>query len=171
MGSRQLRATIATITVMLALTVAWVTTPASTRLPSGELLAAHEDLPVLTGDVTPEIRELAALVVDTARRHGVPVVATELEIRFVDRVEPGEFIAGRTDGRLILVGRNVARPDLTLLHEISHAVVGLEHGHGEPWRTVYVSAVGELFGERRAERELRRIRWVYDKSYLDHDLP
>jgi hypothetical protein len=50
-------------------------------------------------------------------------------------------------------------------------VVGLEHGHGEPWLTVYVSAVGELFGERRAERELRRIRWVYDKSYLDHDLP
>jgi hypothetical protein len=97
----------------------------------------------------------------------LPVVATELEIRFVDRVEPGEFIAGRTDGRRILVGRNVARPDLTLLHEISHAVVGVEHGHGEPWRSVYVYAVSERFGDRRGERELRRIRWVYDKSYLD----
>jgi hypothetical protein len=141
MGSHQLRATIAATTVMLALIVAWVAPPAPTQLRSGELLAAHEDLPVLTGDVTPEVREQAALVVDIARQHGVPVVATELEIQFVDRVEPGEFIAGRTDGRRILIGRNVARPDLTLIHEISHAVVGLEHGHGEPWRSVYVSNI------------------------------
>jgi hypothetical protein len=52
MGSRQLRETITAVTVMLrAMVVAWVATPASTQLGSGPLLAAHEDVAVLTGDV------------------------------------------------------------------------------------------------------------------------
>jgi hypothetical protein len=85
----------------------------------------------------------------------------------VDRVEPGEFLAGRTDGRLTLVGRNVAPTDLALLHEVAHPVVGLEHGHGEPWRSVDVAAVRERFGDRSGERELRRSHWVYDTSYPD----
>lgn len=172
MGRRQLRRAIAAITVMLSsLSVAWVAAETSTQPRADELPVDHEDVPVLTGDVTPEIRELAAAVVDAARFHEVPVVATELEIRFVDRVEPDAFVGGRTDGEQILVGRNVARPDLTLLHEISHAVVGIEYGHGEPWRSVYVTSVSEVFGDRRAERELRRIEWVYDKSYLDSHEP
>jgi hypothetical protein len=165
MGRRQLRTTIAAVAVMLSsLVFAWAAAPASTEHRADELPAAHEDVLVLTGDVTPEIRELAVVVVDAARFHEVRVVATELEIRFVDRVESDGFVGGRTNGERILVGRNVARPDLTLLHELSHAVVGIEYGHGEPWRSVYVTAVSELFGDRRAERELRRIEWVYDKS-------
>lgn len=98
------------------------------------------------------------------------IAPTELEFRFVDRVEAQGFVGGRTDGRLIVVGRNVALPERTLLHEIAHTVVGIEFGHGEPWRTVYITAFRHEFGERRADRELRRLCWVYDKSYLD-DVP
>jgi hypothetical protein len=122
---------------------------------------------VLYGEVSPETRWLAELVVGAAARHRIPIVATELEIRFVDRIEPDGFLGGRTDGRLILVGRNVARPERTLLHELAHAAVGLQHGHDEPWRRVYLTAFAWAQGERAAERELRRLRWVYDKSYLD----
>jgi hypothetical protein len=77
------------------------------------------------------------------------------------------LLGGRTDGRLILVGRNVALPERTLLHELAHAAVGVESGHGEPWRRVYLAAFRDVFGDRQAERELRRLRWVYDKSYFD----
>jgi hypothetical protein len=121
----------------------------------------------LTGEVTPEARRLLAVVVRAAQDQGVEIAADELEIRFVDRVEPEGFLGGRTDGRLILVGRNVALPERTILHELAHAVVGLEFGHGEPWRSVYITAFRDEFGARKAERELRRLRWVYDKSYLD----
>jgi hypothetical protein len=64
------------------------------------------------------------------------------------------------------LGRNVADPDRVVIHEVTHALVGTCHGHGEPWRTVYLSAIRRKFGQDAAERELARIRWVYDKSYL-----
>lgn len=121
----------------------------------------------LSGDVTPEVRRLVTVVVRAADEHGVEVATSELEFRFVDRVEADGLVGGRTDGRRILVGRNVAMSERTLLHEIAHAVVGVEFGHGEPWRSVYITAFRDEFGDHRAERELRRIRWVYDKSYLD----
>lgn len=125
----------------------------------------------LSGDVTPEVRRLATVVLHAANEHGVDTRPTELEFRFVDRVEDERLVGGRTDGRLILVGRNVALPERTLLHEITHAVAGVELGHGEPWRSVYITAFRDEFGDRKAERELRRIRWVYDKSYLDTTPP
>lgn len=121
----------------------------------------------LGGDVTPEVRRLASAVVRAAHEHGEKIAPTDLEIRFVDRVEAEGFLGGWTDGRVILVGRNVALPERTLLHEIAHAAVGVDVGHGEPWRTVYITAFRNELGERKAERELRRLRWVYDKSYLD----
>ncbi len=185
MDSHTLRLTIAGTAVLLStLLVAWLHDPtpspqvasppsqqvASLPEPASDPLVSDGPL-VLSGDVTAEVRELATVVVDAARHHGVPVVADELEIRFVDRIDPGSFVAGRTDGDRIVVGRNVAEPERTLLHELAHAVVGIEHGHREPWRSVYVTAVGEVFGERRAEREMRRIRWVYDKSYLESSDP
>jgi hypothetical protein len=134
--------------------------------PSSHRSAGESPL-VLTGEVTPEVRRLLAIVVRAAQEHGVETATAELEIRFVDRVEAEGFLGGRTDGRLILVGRNVALPQRTLLHEIAHALVGVEFGHGEPWRSVYITAFQDVFGERKAEHELRRLRWVYDKSYLD----
>jgi hypothetical protein len=121
----------------------------------------------LTGEVPPEVRRLVPVVLRAAHEHGVEIATTELEIRFVDRVQTEGFLGGRTDGRLILVGRNVARPERTLLHELAHAVVGVEFGHGDRWRRVYLTAFRDVFGDRDAERELRRLRWVYDKSYLD----
>lgn len=127
-----------------------------------------EDRPIeLSGDVTPDVRRLAAVVIRAAHEQGEKIAPTDLEIRFVDRVEAKSLHGGWTDGRVILVGRNVALPERTLLHEIAHAAVGVEAGHGEPWRSVYISAFRNEFGERRAERELRRLCWVYDKSYLD----
>lgn len=145
---------------------------------SGHLPSSHDhvqipdqrpapDEIVLTGDVDAEAHRLAALVLDAAVRHDVLVERAEFEVRYVDRIEQDGFLAGETDGHEIVIGRNVAEPDRVLLHELAHAVVGIEHGHGEPWRSVYVTAVCEAFGERRARRELRRIEWVYDKSYLD----
>jgi hypothetical protein len=121
----------------------------------------------LGGDVTPEVRRLASVVVRAAHEHGEKIAPTELEIRFVDRVEAEGFPGGWADGRLILVGRNMALPERTLLHEIAHAAVGVDVGHGEPWRSVYITAFRNEFGERKAERELRRLCWVNDKSYLD----
>lgn len=177
MDSRTLRTTIAGVTVlvsMLLLTGSNDTSPSPQEALAPEPSAARavsDDALVLTGDVTPEVRELASVVVDAARRHGVPVITDELEIRFTARIEQDSLLAGRTDGELIIVGCNVAEPERTLLHELAHAVVGVEHGHREPWRSVYVTAVGEVFGERKAERELRRIRWVYDKSYLESSDP
>lgn len=123
--------------------------------------------PTLTGDVTAAERELLQIVVAAAVRHDVPVAARELELRFVDRVGDGGLLGGVTDGELVLLGRNLAEPELFLLHEFAHAVVGIDHGHDEPWRSVYLTAVREVYGDRKAERELRRIRWIYDKSYLD----
>jgi hypothetical protein len=130
------------------------------QTPASEVL-------VLTGDVDARTRQLAAMVVEAARRHGLPVGRLELEIRSVDRVEHGTLLAGRTDGRLIHVGRNVALPDRTLLHEFAHAVVGLEDGHGQLWRRVYLTAVEDAFDRRMVASERRRIEWVYDRSYLD----
>jgi hypothetical protein len=127
------------------------------------------DRVVLSGDVDAEAHRLAALVLDAAISQDVPVVRTDFEVRYVDQIEKGAFIAGETDGHVIVLGRNVAEHDLFLLHELAHAVVGIDHGHGEPWRSVYVASVCEALGERRARRELRRIEWVYDKSYLDAD--
>jgi hypothetical protein len=134
---------------------------ASSHQPGGD------DPIALTGDVTPEVRRLVTVVVRAAGEHGVEIAPSQLEFRFVDRVEVEGLVGGRTDGRLILVGRNVALPERTLLHEIAHAAVGVEFDHGEPWRSVYITAFRDEFGDQRAERELRRIRWVYDKSYLD----
>lgn len=122
---------------------------------------------VLTGDVDARTRELAGSVVEAARRHGLPVRPLELEIRSVERVDPGSLLGGRTDGRLIHVGRNVALPDRTLLHEFAHAVVGLEDGHGQLWRRVYLTAIEDAFDRRMVASERRRIEWVYDRSYLD----
>jgi hypothetical protein len=132
---------------------------------SGELPAPDEI--VLTGDVDAEAHRLAGLVLDAAVRHDVPVVRAEFEVQYVDRIEERTLLVGKTDGHVIVIGRNVAEPDRVLLHELAHGVVGIHHGHGEPWRSVYLTAVCEAFGERRARRELRRIEWVYDKSYLD----
>jgi hypothetical protein len=123
--------------------------------------------PMLWGDVTDVERELLAVVVGAAEHHDVHVVVGELELRFVDRVGEGGLLGGLTDGEVVLIGRNLAEPELFLLHEFAHAVVGIDHGHEEPWRSVYLTAVREVYGDRRAERELRRIRWIYDKSYLD----
>jgi hypothetical protein len=172
MKDHTLRRTIAGITVLLStLTAAWVATTASTERSSDDLPEAHDDVPVLTGDVTPEVRKLVAVVVDAARQHGVPLATQQLEINSVDRVEPASLVGGRTDGKRIVVGCNVASPQRTLLHEVAHAAVGIQYEHGEPWRSVYITAFSEVFGERRAERELRRVEWVYDKSYLETRTP
>jgi hypothetical protein len=135
-------------------------TLADPRTPASEVL-------VLTGDADARAHQLAAMVVDAARRHGLPVRRLELEIRSVDRVEHDTLLGGRTDGRLIHVGRNVALPDRTLLHEMAHAVVGLEDGHGQLWRRVYLTAIEDAFDLRMVASERRRIEWVYDRSYLD----
>jgi hypothetical protein len=124
---------------------------------------------VLTGEATPEVRHLVSVVVRAAQGRDVAVVPAEIDIRFIDRVDSDRAVGGWTDGVVVLVGANGALPKRTLLHELTHAVVGVEIGHDEPWRSVYIAAVGDVFGDRMAERELRRIRWVYDKSYLVAD--
>jgi hypothetical protein len=163
------------IVPLLAATSIWLVAsgpPLDGPPPSGhEHATIAEPLPapeviVLTGDVDAEAHRLAALVLDAATGHDVPVVRADFEVQYVDRIEKDPYLGGVTDGHVIVIGRNVAEPDLIMLHELSHAVVGVRHGHGEPWRSVYVTAVCDAFGERRARRELRRIEWVYDKSYL-----
>lgn len=172
MDSRMLHVVVAGAVALLgAVSAAWLGEGAPAPVSATEPAAEYGDALALTGEVTPRTRELAAAVVDAARRHGVPLATEEVEITFVDRIDPDAYIAGRTDGRQIVVGCNVAEPERTLLHELAHAVVGIEHGHDGPWRSVYVTAVSEAFGDRSAQRELRRIRWVYDKSYLDRHIP
>ena len=162
MRPNRLAAATAGITALL------ITTLTVAALGATSSTGSTDDGPLqLSGDVTPEVRRLVSVVVRAADEHDVEIAPSELEFRFVDRVEAQGLVGGRTDGRHILVGRNVALPERTLLHEIAHAVVGVEFGHGEPWRSVYITAFRDEFGDRRAERELRRIRWVYDKSYLD----
>jgi hypothetical protein len=159
------------IATLLTVTGIWLT--AFTPPPIGRLPNLHDapvpapDVIVLTGDVDAEAHRLAGLVLDAAISHEVPVQRAHLEVQYVDRIDEDAFLGGRTDGQVIVIGRNVAEPDRVLLHELAHAVVGVHHGHGEPWRSVYLTAVRDAFGERRARRELRRIEWVYDKSYLD----
>jgi hypothetical protein len=163
------------IATLLTMTGIWLTvfTPSlDGHLPSSRDAPfpgqpSAPDVIVLTGDVDAEAHRLAALVLDAALEHDVSVERADFEVQYVDRIDEHSFLGGETDGRVIVIGRNVAEPDRVLLHELAHAVVGLHHGHGGPWRSVYVTAVCEAFGERRARRELRRIEWVYDKSYLD----
>jgi hypothetical protein len=163
----------ATLLTVTAISLTVFTPPLEGPLPSshdhapipGQLPAP--DTIVLTGDVDAEAHRLAALVLDAALEHDVSVERADFEVQYVDRIDEDSFLGGETDGRVIVIGRNVAEPDRVLLHELAHAVVGIHHGHGEPWRSVYVTAVCEAFGERRARRELRRIEWMYDKSYLD----
>jgi hypothetical protein len=164
------------IATLLMVAGLWLTVfplPLSDHLPS-----SHDHIPipeqrpvpdkiVLRGDVDAEAHRLAALVLDAAIRHDVAIERADFEVQYVDRIEEGTFLGGKTDGQVIVIGRNVAEPDRVLLHELAHAVVGIRHGHDEPWRSVYVTAVCKAFGERRARRELRRVEWVYDKSYLD----
>jgi hypothetical protein len=130
------------------------------KTPASEVL-------VLTGDVDVRSRQLAAIVVEAARRHQLPLRRLELEIRYVDRVGSDTPLDGRTDGRTIVVGRNVALPDRTLVHEFAHVLVGLEDAHGDLWRRVYLSAIEDAFDRRMRDSEQRRIEWVYDRSYLD----
>jgi hypothetical protein len=159
------------IVTLLTVTGCWLTAftpPFIGRLPNGhDAPRPAPDVIVLTGDVDAEAHRLAGVVLDAATRHEVPVERADFEVQYVDRIDEDSFLGGRTDGHVIVIGRNVAEPDRVLLHELAHAVVGVHHGHGEPWRRVYVTAVCDAFGERRARRELRRIEWVYDKSYLD----
>ncbi len=169
MGHHRLRSASVGLIVLLGTCLTAAALASSTRTMSGQ--QGEMETLVLTGDVTAEVVRLATLVVDAAREHDVPVANSEFEVRFVDRVEADGFVGGRTDGETIVIGSNVAHPERTLLHEFAHAVVGIEHGHDEPWRSVYLSAVREAFGERAAERELRRIEWVYDKSYLETGSP
>jgi hypothetical protein len=133
--------------------------------PIFEQLSAPDAI-VLTGEADAQARHLAAIVL-AAAAHDVPVERADFEVQYVDRIDKDTFLGGQTDGHVIVIGRNVAEPDRVMLHELAHAVVGVHHGHDDPWRRVYVTAVCEAFGERRARRELRRIEWVYDKSYLD----
>jgi hypothetical protein len=143
---------------------AWSWSPDPTlvggQTPASEVL-------ILTGDVDVRSRQLAAIVVEAARRHQLPLRRLELEIRYVDRVGSDTPLDGRTDGRTIVVGRNVALPDRTLVHEFAHVLVGLEDAHGDLWRRVYLSAVEDAFDRRMRDSEQRRIEWVYDRSYLD----
>jgi hypothetical protein len=148
------------------LTAAAASTSAADRAEVDRHLPASDVL-VLTGDVDERARELATFVVEAARQHEILVTRREVEIRSVERVEPGTLLGGQTDGRLILVGRNVALPDRTLVHELAHVVVGLGHDHhGQQWRRVYLSAIADAFDERMVASEERRLRWVYDRSYL-----
>jgi hypothetical protein len=169
MGHLELRSASVGLMVLLGtcLTAAALASPS--RTASGQ--QGEVETLVLTGDLTAEVARLATLVVDVARERDVPIANSELDVQFVDRIEQVGFVGGRTDGRTILIGANVAHTERTLLHEFAHAVVGIEHGHDEPWRSVYLSALRVALGERAAERELRRIEWVYDKSYLETGPP
>jgi hypothetical protein len=162
-----LRSTLASVVLVGSLLTGAASTSAADRAQVDPRLPASDVL-VLTGDVDERARQLATFVVEAARRHDIPVTRREVEIRSVERVRPGTLLGGQTDGRLILVGRNVALPDRTLVHELAHAVVGLGHDHhGQRWRRVYLSAMADAFDERMAARERRRLAWVYDRSYLD----
>ena len=165
MGHHRLRPASVGLILLLGICLTAAPLASPPRTVSGQ--QSETETLVLTGDVTAEVAQLATLVTDAAREHGVPIANLRFEVRFVDHIEADGFVGGRTDGETILIGCNVAHPERTLLHEFAHAVVGIEHGHDEPWRSVYLSAVREAFGERAAERELRRIEWVYDKSYLE----
>jgi hypothetical protein len=161
---------LATIPAAVAVVLTTLLTVAAFGASSAPRAAAVGPIE-LTGADGPEVRQLTATVVDAARAQGVPIAANELEVVFVDRVAADGYLGGWTDGRLVLVGRNVALPERTLLHEVAHAVVGVEVGHDEPWRSVYISAFRDVFGGRAAERELRRIRWVYDGEHGDSESP
>jgi hypothetical protein len=143
---------------------AWSWSPDPTLV--GAETPASEVL-LLTGEVDLRTRQLAAIVVEAARRHELPVRRNEVEIRYVDRVGSDTPLDGRTDGRLIVVGRNVALPERTLVHEFAHVVVGLQDAHGDLWRRVYLTAIEDAFGQRMLDSERRRIAWVYDRSYLE----
>jgi hypothetical protein len=134
--------------------------PVGAETPASEVL-------VLTGDVDVRTRQLAAIVVEAARRHDLPLGRLEVDVREVDRVGAGTPLDGRTDGRSIVVGRNVALPDRALVHEFAHVVVGLEDAHGDLWRRVYLTAIEAAFDREMRASEQRRIEWVYDRTYLD----
>jgi hypothetical protein len=64
----------------------------------------------------------------------------------------------------------IAMPSRTLLHEVAYALTPGD-GHGERFREVYLAAMAEVYGPPTAEREARRLAWVYDRCYLDGTCP
>lgn len=112
------------------------------------------------------VRAAVDAVRESARAHGLDD-SRPLSIRIVDRV-PGhedEMVGGWQVDDIAYVRVSVGSPMRTLLHESAHAFTSYEHD--EAWRAVYLDAVEQVMGADWREREEGRIRWVYDKCYLD----
>jgi hypothetical protein len=121
----------------------------------------------LTGDADLEVRRSLRWVLEAARDHGVPVACGTVDVRFVDRIDGDPLMGGWTDGCRVLVREHIARRERYVLHELAHAIVGVDDGHGTRWRRVYLTTIRRVADDHQVALEARRLRWVYDRSHAD----
>lgn len=121
----------------------------------------------LIGDADLEVRRSLRWVLEAARDHGVPVACGTVDVRFVDRIDGDPLLAGWTDGCSVLVREHIARRERYVLHELAHAIVGVDDGHGTRWRRVYLTTIRRVSDDHQVALEARRLRWVYDRSHAD----
>jgi hypothetical protein len=121
----------------------------------------------LTGDADLEVRRSLRWVLEAARDHGVPVACGTVDVRFVDRIDGDPLLGGWTDGCRVLVREHIARRERYVLHELAHAIVGVDDGHGTRWRRVYLTTIRRVADDHQVALEARRLRWVYDRSHAD----
>jgi hypothetical protein len=142
-------------------------TARAARVGAGGASAAEVEVRLSTDG--PTVAELVAAVREHARpTPGADPTAPVTVVLTGDLAEQtgGDhaLLGGLQRGRYAWVRSDVASPERTLVHEVAHVLTDGD-GHGLAWRAVYLGAVEQLFGERRAERERRRIAWVHDRCY------
>jgi hypothetical protein len=118
-------------------------------------------------DLVRAVRSAAVGVHGTLPERDLEVVLTTRLPEDAD--EPG--LTGWQRGSTVWVRlEGNATPTTTLLHELAHAVTP-GGGHGETFREVYLTAVTEVLDLQTAEKEARRLAWVYDRCYQDDACP
>jgi hypothetical protein len=155
---------------LVLLTVA-LTSPSTAPAAAGDAAGnARAEVEVRLSTAGPTLAELVATAREHARRTPgadptapVTIVLTgDLAQEVGDDDRP--LLGGLQRGRYAWVRTDVAWSERALLHEVAHVLTDGD-GHGPAWRAVYLGAVEQLFGERRAEQERRRIAWVHDRCY------
>lgn len=128
---------------------------------------------VLMPDTDRSVDELVQLVREVARRRPDTQPDRDVQVILTDRLPPEHdqpLFGGFNAGSTVWVRVGLANPTRTLLHEVAHALTR-GAGHDEPFRSVYLAAVGTAYDGETASRENRRLAWVYDRCHLDDSCP